>query len=178
MKQISIYVAAAILVLSTACQSAENKAAELNDVRGKIYANGGFNKDEAEKYLSLTDAFLKNYPSDTSCPTTIYRAGQVAMTLGNGDKAVEYFSKYRAEFKAGPKAEEALFNLAFSYSELKKDTENARKYFDEFLKTYPNSELADDAAAMFMFSGKTDEQIISELEAKNAAADTSLKSVK
>jgi outer membrane protein assembly factor BamD (BamD/ComL family) len=60
-------------------------------------------------------------------------------------EAEKYFQKILDEYPDGMYSSKALFMVGFVNANYLKNFEKARKYYTEFLKKYPNHDLADDA---------------------------------
>jgi isocitrate lyase len=68
-----------------------------------------------------------------------------------------------------------LFLQGFISENGLKDTAAARKFYENFLKQYPNHKLASDVKISLNNMGKTPDELIREFEKKNSADSLSAK---
>ena len=129
---------------------------------------GLLNEVAANEYLNSAQAFAKSSPNDTAAALPLYRAAEVARALGKPAKAIEIYQQIITQYPTFHKAPEAHFMLAFSYDEDMNNLEKARTEYENFINTYPDHGFADDAAMLLGNLGKSDEEILRELEAKLA----------
>jgi TolA-binding protein len=59
-----------------------------------------------------------------------------------------------------------MFLKAFVYEDQLHDLNKAKKYYEEFLEKYPDSDFADDARISLQNLGKSPEELIKEFEEK------------
>ena len=60
-----------------------------------------------------------------------------------------------------------MFQKAFTFDNDLHDKQLAKKYYEDFLKAYPNHKLAEDIKLLIPTLDKTDAQLIEEFERKN-----------
>jgi outer membrane protein assembly factor BamD (BamD/ComL family) len=65
------------------------------------------------------------------------------------------------------KAENSAFMKGFLFDNDIQDTALARKFYLEFIQKYPKSEFVDDAQMLINNLGKSEEEILEELQRKN-----------
>lgn len=65
----------------------------------------------------------------------------------NPDKSIELFEQLIKEYPNDKNIEKAMFMLGFLYWEQKNDKEKGKKCFEDFLKKFPESQMAKDAKA-------------------------------
>lgn len=129
---------------------------------------GMLNEEAAQNYLAAAETFAQEFPTDTAAALPLYRAAEVARALGKPAKAIEIYQQIITQYPTFSKAAEAHFMLAFSYDEDMNNLESARKEYEAFIKTYPSHGFVDDAEMLLSNLGKSDEEILRELEAKLA----------
>ena len=109
------------------------------------------------EYQRVTDAFRRVYytsPTSTKADASVVAVAELLAEMGrayNDDKtlrdAIGQYEFLRREYPGSSKRVEALFTIAQIYKDDLRDFETAKETFQEFLKRYPGSELADDAKA-------------------------------
>jgi hypothetical protein len=119
-------------------------------------------KDFAELARELSDKF----PGDTMAAMSFYRSAEVVRAMNDPERAATIYRDVYDRYPSFSKAPEALFMLAFTYDEDLKDLESARVTYNDFLKSHTNHYFADDAEMLLKNLGKSDEDILKELEAK------------
>ncbi|MEL7161156.1 MAG: tetratricopeptide repeat protein, partial [Bacteroidota bacterium] len=77
------------------------------------------------------------------------------------------YERVHKDFPNFSKAGESLFMLAFTYDEDLDDIDKARATYERFIAEYPNHGFADDAQMLIGNLGKTDEEVLRELESRN-----------
>ncbi len=129
------------------------------------------NEEAAEAYLSAANQMADDFPNDTLAALPLYRAAEVAKAIGQPEAALQCYQKVRAQYPDFHKAAEALFMLAFTYDEDLNDLQRAQQTYETFIATYPDHGFADDAEMLLSHLGKTDEEILRELEAQLLEAE-------
>ncbi|MEM9836631.1 MAG: tetratricopeptide repeat protein [Bacteroidota bacterium] len=129
---------------------------------------GLLNEEAATEYVNNAMAFAKQSGQDTVAALPLYRAAEVARALGKPAQAIEIYQSVIDQYSSFSKAAEAQFMLAFSYDEDLNDLEKARTAYETFIDKYPTHGFADDAEMLLSNLGKSDEEILRELEAKLA----------
>ncbi len=120
----------------------------------------------SRQFVALAESFADKFPGDTVAAPPLYNAAEVALALGQPQRAADIYGRIYNQFRGYSKAPEALFMLAFTHDENLNDLDGARKYYQQFIDTYPNHTFADDSEMLIQNLGKSDEEILRELEAK------------
>ncbi len=126
---------------------------------------GLLNQTAANTYLEEVAVLLKDHPTDTAIALPLYRAAEVARAMGQAPLAISYYEQIAKNFLDFNRVGEANFMLAFTYDEDLKDLEKAKTAYEYFIEHFPNHDFADDAQMLLKNLGKTDEEILRELEA-------------
>ena len=127
---------------------------------------GGMNVDVSQQFLAAARRLSDKFPADTAAAMPLYRAAEVALALGDPGQAAEIYQTVYGRYRAFSRAPESLFMLAFTYDENLNDLERARDRYEEFGRTYPDHPFADDAQMLIANLGKSDEEVLRELEAR------------
>jgi N-acetylmuramoyl-L-alanine amidase len=109
------------------------------------------------EYQRVTDAYRRVYytsPTSSKADASVVAVAELLVEMGrtyNDEKslrdAIGQYEFLRREYPGSSKRVEALFTIAQIYKDDLRDFETAKETFQEFLKRYPNSDLADDAKA-------------------------------
>lgn len=123
----------------------------------------------ASDLINLYDSFTKTYTTDSLSSNYLFKAGEVAMSLNLGNKAIEFFTKFGKQYPNNKKAPYSLFLQAFVFETQMKNLPAAKQKYAEFIDKYPKHELVKDAIASIELLGKSPEEIIKSFEEKNTA---------
>ena len=161
-----------IILFATACDGPQ-KGAESGDLKESILKqedkvfNTGQNRLQKQDAMALVNLYVEyanENVGDSLSPEYLFRASDISMNLGRPGQTIRLFNRILAEYPDYKKAPATLFLMAFVYEDQMKDYDNARKYYELFLKKYPDSEFADDAEISLKNLGKTPEELIKEFE--------------
>ncbi|MEL6357812.1 MAG: tetratricopeptide repeat protein [Bacteroidota bacterium] len=162
-----------LVVLFSACSpSIEERRDSLDKLFQQLAdANTGrLNEEAAKTYLSAAQILAKDYPTDTSAALPYYKAAEVARALGQSKTALEIYQQVIEQYPGFHKVPEARFMLAFTYDEDLNDLTSAKAAYEQFIQLHPEHTFADDAEMLLRNLGKSDEEILRELEAMQAQA--------
>lgn len=129
------------------------------------------NIEAAKKLVIQYEGFAKEYSTDSLTPIYLLKAADVSISTRNYNNAVELYSKVYKNYSNYAKAPEALFMQAMVYSDFLKNESLAKQKYQEFIEKYPNHELTDDAKISIEFLGKTPEEILQIIEAKDSLSN-------
>ncbi len=127
---------------------------------------GTLNLSASQEFARIARELADKYPSDTTVAMPFYRSAEVVRAMNDPKRAATIYKDVYDRFPSFSKAAEAMFMLAFTYDEDLKDYEAAKATYTEFLKDHPNHSFADDTEMLLKNLGKSDEEILKELEAK------------
>jgi TolA-binding protein len=96
----------------------------------------------------------------------LYRAAEVVRAMNNAVRAASFYEMTHKNYPSFSKAGEALFMLGFTYDEDLNNEAKAKETYELFLQQYPDHPFADDTQILINNLGKTDEEILRELEEK------------
>lgn len=126
----------------------------------------------ADSLIHYVDLLEKHFPQNTSLMSWYFTAGEACLQKGDGPLAIEYFSKVKGD-QEGVAADHATYMKGWAYEELLNDTRSAREAYREVIKNYPESIWADIAKSNLSNLGKTNKELIEELQKKNQAIQDS-----
>jgi TolA-binding protein len=150
-----------ILVLSVlviACSSPKEKL--LNQITKLENSDSAFSIGQITDLYWAYTSFVEKYPDDEHSPEFLFKAAQRSNILNKSQDGIILMQKLIANYPHSKFCEQALFSIAFSYENNLNDFGNARKFYDQFLQKYPNSELAEDAKLSIENLGKSDEEFL------------------
>ncbi len=143
-----------------------NLSAHIKELESKITDTAQINRGVAMDLMLSYAKYATLYPNDSASAEYLYKAGDIARSIGEGRNAVNYYKRILNDYPNYKKRAITMFMLAFTYENIMNDTANARRYYTEFVKDYPKHEFADDARQLLKFLGKNPETIVKQFEKK------------
>lgn len=131
-----------------------------------VDSTGNLNFKAANEYVNWAETYAAIAFASPQAPQFLYKAAEVARAVRSFDRALGLYQWLGDAYPDDERAAKALFMKAFTYDEDLDKVEEARKCYQDFLTRYPNDDFADDAALLLENLGKTDEQIMQELQQK------------
>jgi len=146
-----------IFLLAVSCENTPPKHHSVTDEDGKeillkqidslevIYQKEGLaDKFTVSKLINAYTEFRNKYKADERTPEYFLKAGNLAKSLNDWEKAAEVYKNFFNDFKNHPKREESLYLLGgiYDFWLLKKDY--AKQTYEHYLKIYPKGEFADE----------------------------------
>jgi TolA-binding protein len=125
-----------------------------------------YNQRVANLVLKAYEKYAISFPEDELTPDYLFKAGEVAVSLGLYGKAILNFRKIISDYQTYEKAGYAYFMIGFVNDQYLQDLDQAKIYYSEFVEKYPDHVMAKDAKIMIQNLGKSDEELIKEFEAK------------
>ncbi len=126
-----------------------------------------YDKEKAFNYVDACEAYALVLPNSDKAPEFLFSAAQTSKLLQTYDKCISLFDWIVEKYPNHPKAESASFMKGFIFDNDLKDTATAHKFYNEFIQKYPKSEFVDDAQMLIKNLGKSEEEILQELQKKN-----------
>ena len=149
----------------TACT---DKAATLRErlaaLNNEFGGSSVTDKLKAEEYITvagqLADLVEKSAPDEYV--EILIKAGGLAKTIGEPQKAIELYTKVTEKMPQHPQASTAYFMIGFIYANDLKDLGKGKAAFELFLEKYPNDEMAESARGELRNLGKSPEEVLKE----------------
>lgn len=153
-------------VVKNDCSEYLKKAQQADNV---LLSATNFNKADAENAITAFYNYVAFCTKDTLAPVYLLKAGQVAQSIGNYNKAKEFFYMCIENYVDFKNRGAAMFLLAQLYDtpNMLNNEEEAKGLYERIIKEYPKTNFAIDAKACLSNLGKTDEQLIQEFLKKN-----------
>jgi tetratricopeptide (TPR) repeat protein len=172
MKQILLSASVILsLTIAISCSSPQDKISELENT---LFADSSMTPDTAKsnKIIGMYLAFADKNPTDTLSPVYLFKAGDLASKMNETHMAIQIFESLKKEYPDHRNAPYALFLQGFISENQEGNPLQARPYYEEFLKKYPDHIIAHDVAFSLENLGKTPEELIMEFEKMNASENS------
>jgi len=129
----------------------------------------GINRNNALKFVDGAEAFALSLPANPEVPEYLYKAAEVARSLRTMPKAMSLYDWILEEYADHPKAPTTLFIKGFLLEQEFGQNDEARKIYEQFISQYPEHEMASSAKFLLNNMGKSDEEILQDIESKRGA---------
>lgn len=151
--------------------AAEGSAAQIGGLLMQRFSsvsdqNGILNQVNSQDFVNLAVELSDRYPSDTLAALPLYKAAELARSMNDPKRAAVLYERVHDNYGSFSKAPEALFMAAFTYDEHLDNLDKARETYEKFLKLYPDNVFAKDTPMLLDNLGKSDEEILRQLEEK------------
>lgn len=120
----------------------------------------------AEGFSDLAERFADRFPQDSLSPVLLFEAADVAGGAGEPGLSIKLWGRVQRYYPEYEKAPDALFMQAFVFETMIGDKHNARRYYQQFLKRFPEHPLAETATLALKTLEKSPEELIREFEDK------------
>jgi len=147
-------------------QTKEEIQEEISIAENSLYNVDKFTFDpvKANAVVASYDKFAKLHPQDEKTPEYLFKSGEIYRSLKKYQKAIDTYEHIYQNHPNFAKAPHSLFLMGFSYENDLKDTDKAKSAYDQFLKKYPDHELAKDVKFSLDNLGVSPEDIIKGFE--------------
>lgn len=126
----------------------------------KANATKQINKNLAKELIDKSVTYAEFFPEDEATPAYLFRAGNVAVGIGSFDEAIKLFETVYQKYPDFERAPDALFLEGFTYENHMNDIENAKRCYNDFLKRFPDDQLADQVRMVLENIGKSPEELV------------------
>lgn|GEM_PF-781219 len=136
---------------------------KIKNLEAEIYSKeqkGRLDRRKASRLINAYEAHAKELPNDPNTPEYLYKAGEVARSINDFNRALSSWEKIYSDYRSFKKAPQALFLQGFIYENDFKDLDKAKKVYKEFLSKYPKHDLTDDVQFSLKHLGKPADEII------------------
>jgi tetratricopeptide (TPR) repeat protein len=125
--------------------------------------------NQPEKAIETLTLIEKYYPADTPMIVRSWdmTADIYASSMNQYDKSIDHLNKIITAYPQSAEAPKSLFKIGFTYENMIKDITKARQNYEEFLKKYPNHELALSVSVSLEHLGESDEELLDRLLKKS-----------
>lgn len=131
----------------------------------KIFADDkAIDKLQVRKYVNLSEAFAFAFPDDERTPEVLFKAAELSGSLGTYGKTMSLFDWLSRRYPDSNQTANSIFLKGFILDNDFNDMEGAKEAYAEFLRKFPDHELATNVQFLYDNLGKSDEELIKELE--------------
>lgn len=120
----------------------------------------------AKELILKSIAYAEAFPEDELSPAHLFRAGNVAIGIGSFEEAASYFEIIHQKYGGYERAPDALFLEGFTYENHLKNKEKAKICYNDFLKRFPDDQLADQVRVVLENIDKTPEELVKSFQQK------------
>ncbi len=177
MKRVILFISVATLLLA-ACNVKEGSVKNVLVDEISTYEkalidsiNYNINTDTAKVLIIKYQNFAIQYSKDSLAPVFLLKAADLCISTKDYNNAVKLYENVYTNYSDYEKTPQALFLQAMTYSDFLKNESLGRAKYQEFINKYPNHELTDDAKKSIEFIGKTPEEILDILQAKDSLSN-------
>ena len=154
-------------ILSGCKPSREKSVTNIQSMETSLYSEPSvtYNKVRGDSLLQMYEDFITRFPADTLAPVYLFRAANLKMTEGDGNRSLSLLDRFMKKFPDHPKTQVCLFFKAFVYENLLRNLALAKETYLLYIEKYPNGDFVKDAQMSVQNLGKTPDQMIKEFEA-------------
>jgi outer membrane protein assembly factor BamD (BamD/ComL family) len=127
--------------------------------------------EAANAYLEKTREFVDKHPKASETPRYLFTSIGVARGLADFDLAIALAEETWTNYPDSEEAPEALFMQGFIYDSDLRDVENSRKYYNQFLSTYPDHPLAHNVKELLGVVEQDPQELIESFRQDSAAVE-------
>jgi len=166
------------LLANTSCKTAKDKSIETITTFEKdlLSATAKIDSTKAQQLIDMYVNYADKYKMDSISPVYLLKAADISMNILKNVQSIQLLDRIIIDYPNFSKLPDCLFLKAFIYENQTKDMDNAVKGYKEFLKKYPNHELAPSAKAAIDNMGIPLDALIKSFEEKNKLSKDSVKS--
>ncbi len=118
---------------------------------------------KAEELMGLYLKYANDFKDDTLSPAYLLKTGELCIALGQYDEALKHLAGVM-RYKQSIHTAQALFLQGFVCENYLRQLEDARKYYERFVKEYPNHPLSADVQVLIAQLGMTPEDLVRQFE--------------
>lgn len=100
------------------------------------------NLESASALAKLYEEFANRFIEDDKAPVYLFKAAELYQNVGNFNKSIELFDYYVERYSDREEAGDASFTKGFILENNLNDVKLARKAYEDFLKKYPDHDMA------------------------------------
>lgn len=121
-----------------------------------------------QDYLEFAD----EYPDDSLSPKFLHKAAELALAIDMPNEALNHIDTLVKLYPDYLYLPDAIFFKGFIQESYLKDLSAARKTYEDFMKRYPNHELATQVSFSLENLGKSPEDLVEEFMNRTQQADS------
>jgi outer membrane protein assembly factor BamD (BamD/ComL family) len=161
----------AIIIMSAffiGCKPSRDKSVlDIQKFEKNLYSQQtiSFNKPKGDSLLKMYDDFVTRFPADSLSPVYLFKAINLTITEGDGNKALSLLDKFMKKYPDHPKVPVCAFFKGYVYENILKNMDLAKENYLIYIEKYPDDVFVKDARMAIKNLGKTPDQMIKEFEA-------------
>ena len=144
--------------------SQENLSQEIDDLTGIMKNENYPSKANMEKIVILFDRYIEKYPDADESFSYMELKAKYQAANNNYEQALNTYEDLVKKYPDDSRSADAVFMQAFIIENYLLDKVKAKTKYSDFLRHYPNHELADDAQFSIENLSLTDEEIMLKLQ--------------
>jgi tetratricopeptide (TPR) repeat protein len=127
----------------------------------------GINKAAAMKFVDAAEAFALAAPNDPKAADYLYKGAEVARSMRTMPKAMSIYDWILEDYPTYEKTPTVMFIKGFIMEQDFKKIEEAKALYTQFLERFPEHQMASSAKFLLDNLGKSEEDILKDIESKN-----------
>jgi len=128
----------------------------------------GMENGRARALMDAYVAYATRFDNYENSAEYLFKAGEIAMGINMTAESIKYLDKVYNKYPKFERRPYALFLKAFVLENQSNNLEEAERVYKQFIKEFPNHEMADDAKYSIDNMGKSPEELIREFEIKDS----------
>ena len=144
----------------------------LRSIVQKKSAEGELPKKEMRSLLESYKRYVEHHPKDSLAPQQLFRAGSVARSLREPQKALNLFNRILSEYPDFNKEPTVRFLIAFIYDQDLEKREKAKDLYQAVIDSFPDHRLAKDAEQYLKVIDLSDDELIDRFEERKEMTDS------
>ncbi len=126
----------------------------------------GLNRRASQHYVDACEAYVMANPKNKNAPDYLYKAAEIARSIKTYPKTLSLYDWVIDKYPSYEKVPTIYFLKGFILEDDLQNETAARNVYEEFLKKYPDNELAKDVQFLLDNLGKSNEEILQEIQTK------------
>ena len=119
------------------------------------------------KLISAYSEYRNKFRKDEEAGDYFLKAGDLAMSVGDWDKAVEVFDNFYNDYTEHPYSDDALFQLGFVFDFQLNDKSKAKQVYEHYFEHYGDSIHINEVRARLKDLDLTEEELIKKFRKQN-----------
>ncbi len=135
-------------------------------------SKGELPKEDMRTLMKRYKRYVDHFPEDSLAPQQLFRAGSVARSLKEPQKALNIFQRFLNEYPDHEKEPTVRFLIAFIYDQDLDKKKKAKKLYRTVIDSFPDHRLAKDAEQYLKVIDLSDEELIERFEKQQKKRDS------
>lgn len=158
----------ALSLLLFSCESEQEKIVnEITEVTEAMKQESFPSSENMDKIVELYDSYIKKFPDAEETYTYMELKAKYLAANNKYNEAIEVYQTLVEKYPDDKRGADALFMQAFILENYVLDKTKAKEIYSDFLKHYPNHELADDAQFSLENMSLSDEDLLEKIKSLN-----------